>query len=190
YCPSRIRRVVPGCPWPRPKNNDKIMMSSILVAMNSPTACAMEDRITHSPPQRHYSPPQCRPGRCTVRPHRRPGSCPPAPSVPESGVGRRSHSASGVPGGAPPQSHSPADRPDGLTRSTASAQGSGRVPPDTLAHATGSTGCGTAWGQPWLDPSGSSHQYVHHSSACAELYSSDSIVLLGLTRSGVDRCSP
>src|SRR5699024_1617884 len=52
YCPSRMRRVVPGCPWPRPKNRDKTIMSSMLVAMNSPNAYAAVASISCYKPER------------------------------------------------------------------------------------------------------------------------------------------
>src|SRR5699024_11123810 len=161
YCPTRMRRVVPGCPWPRAKNSDRMTTSSMLVAINRPIACTMEE-ITRSAPHHERNRQQCRPDQCKGQLRQRPGSCPPTRSVPEPSVGLRSHSGFGVPDAVRPQCHSRANRPDGWIHWKGSAQDRGQALPDIQAPPTASTEFGTVSDRPWLDPTGASYLNEQH----------------------------
>src|SRR5699024_1284457 len=140
---------------PRPKNSDRMMTSSILVAINNPIACAMEDRITRLPPKCRHNRQPCTPDLYTVRPHRWPESFPPKPSTPASDVDQRSHTESAARPSRRRRSRSRANPPCDSTQSNDSIQGLGRSLPDTPARSTALTEFWIELGRQCRDPTGS-----------------------------------
>lgn len=105
------------------------------------------------------------PGPCTVRPRRRRQRPQGAVGALEPGAGRRSRNGCVAPPVSKRSSRTRAGRSGGSTRSSGSAPGPGRAPPDSQGRLAASREFGIGSGQPSPGRAGSSHPHAKQESA-------------------------